>query len=105
MLLKDLNDNGQDKNLKFTAAAVGEPFQYKIVYDNSIKPVQTYYGQSNTHAASVTCYDLTGQILFTFTREARMTEKGAANAAAEEIIKRLLGLEKEAKKAAEKQSK
>ena len=94
MLLKDLNDYGQSKNVNFTAAALGEPFDYKIAYDNSIKPVQSAYGEMTLHATSVTCSDPTGQVLFTFTREARWTEKGAANAASEEIIKRILALEK-----------
>jgi len=94
MLLKDLNDNAQGKHLRFVAVRPGDPFNYKISYDNAIKPIQSYYGQLNAHAASVTCYDATGQTLFTFSREARSTEKGAANAASKEIIKRLLELEK-----------
>ena len=99
MLLKYLNDNGKSKGLTFRAVSAGEPFDYKIAYDNSIKPIQSFYGQLNTHAASVTCSDPSGQVLFTFTREARSTEKGAANAASEEIIKRLLALEKVAEAA------
>ncbi len=94
MLLKDMNDNAQGKHLHFVAVRPGEPFNYKISYDNAIKPVQSYYGQLNAHAASVTCYDATGQMLFTFSREARSTEKGAANAASKEVIKRILELDK-----------
>jgi hypothetical protein len=33
-------------------------------------------------------------MLFTFSREARSTEKGAANAASKEVIKRILELDK-----------
>lgn len=104
MLLKDMNDNAEGKHLHFVAVQPGSQFNYKISYDNAIKPVQSYYGQLNAHAASVTCYDATGQMLFTFSREARSTEKGAANAASKEIIKRLLELEKLSAAAGDKPS-
>src|ERR1700683_2860363 len=68
MLLGKLNDNGKRKHLKFIALTCDNPCEYKITYENAIKPVQSYYGEMALHATSVTCYDSSGKTLFTFTR-------------------------------------
>jgi hypothetical protein len=84
ILLEKLNDNGKSRHLKFAPA--DSDFDYKIVF-------ATYQEEppsgGTRSGAEVTVYDKNGESLFTFKREQRLTDTGAANAAAKEIIKRL----------------
>jgi hypothetical protein len=89
-LLKQLNNHGVSKHWSFQAAAPGESFEYQIHLEASVTqyPVGNY-GSIPGHDSSVTVYDSTGKNMFSFTRPGRWTEKGASDAAAKEIIKRL----------------
>jgi hypothetical protein len=89
ILLKQLNAHGAAKHWQFQTVAPGETYDYRIVFDSFPKDVPTPYGNIPAHDSSVTVYDATGQELFSYTREGRWTEKGASDAAAKEIIKRL----------------
>jgi hypothetical protein len=90
-LLKQLNDHGASKHWKFAAASEGEPYDYLIQFQASEEdiPVGTYGGSIRAHDTAVTVYDADNQEAFSFTKPGRWTEKGAADSAAREIIKRL----------------
>lgn len=94
LMLKKLNQHGADHGLKFEAAE--ESYEYRITFATG-QHKNTLLGLAGAGAvnyskAGVTAYDAKGNELFNFVRENRYTDAGAANAAAKEIIKRLLKL-------------
>ena len=88
LLIEKLNDNGKSHHLKFAAADDG--FDYRIVFETFQEETPTGNRRSGAH---VTVYDKQGNTLFAFTREQRLTDTGATNAVAKEIIKRLRELQ------------
>lgn len=84
ILLEKLNDNGKSHHLKFEPA--DDAFDYRIVFETYQEQTPTGNRRSGAH---VTFYDKQGNSLFAFTREQRITDSGATNAVAKEIIKRL----------------
>ena len=87
LLLEKLNDNGKSHHLIFVA---DDAFDYRIVFETYQE--QTPQGNRRS-GAHVTVYDKQGRDLFAFTREQRITDSGATNAVAKEIIKRLRELQ------------
>jgi hypothetical protein len=88
ILLEKLNDNGKSHHQVFVAADDG--FDYRIVFETYQEQTPTGNRRSGAH---VTVYDKQGHDLFSFTREQRITDSGATNAVAKEIIKRLHDLQ------------
>ena len=89
-LVEKLNDHGASRHLKFELA--DQDFDYRIVFGTGQGPVITTYGSINSSGAVTQVFDAKGSELFEFKREGRWTDNGATNAAAKEIIKRLLKL-------------
>jgi hypothetical protein len=85
LLLDKLNEHGANHHLHFTI--VQEGFDYRLVFGTQ-QPSSPWVG--NTSAAGVSAYDPEGRELFRFSRSNRATDTGATNAAAKEIIKRIL---------------
>jgi len=90
MLVDKLNSHGADHRLKFVLAE--EDFDYRIVFGTGQSPVATTYGDMNASSATTSVFDSKGAELFEFKRAGRWTDSGATNAAAKEIIKRLVKL-------------
>ena len=90
LLLDKLNQHGADHGLKFELADQG--YDNRIVFATGQAPFYTIYGQVNSSGAHATVFDAQGHELFDFQRSGRGTDKGATNAVAKEIIKRLLQL-------------
>ena len=89
-LVDKLNEHGASHHLKFELA--DQDFDYRIVFGTGQGPVMTTYGSVNSSGATTSVFDAKGSELFEFKREGRWTDNGATNAAAKEIIKRLLKL-------------
>jgi hypothetical protein len=92
LILEKLNDHGSDHGLRFETA--DQNYDYRITFATG-QHKNTLLGLAGAGAvnyskAGVTAYDAKGNELFNFQRENRYTDTGAANAAAKEIIKRLL---------------
>jgi hypothetical protein len=85
LLLNKLNEHGADHHMHFTSVQDG--FDYRLVFGTQ-QPSAPWGG--NTSAAGVSAFDTEGKEIFRFSRSNRATDKGAANAVAKEIIKRLL---------------
>ena len=81
LLLDKLNEHGAGHHMHFTS--VQEGFDYRLVFGTQ-QPSVPWWG--NTSAAGVSAYDPQGRELFRFSRSNRMTDTGATNAAAKEII-------------------
>ena len=100
MLLEKLNSHGKDHGMKFDLADSG--FDYRIAFGtgqgNADALVAGSGGSYNTSAATADVFDASGKELFRFDRKNRWTDSGAANAAAKEIIKRLVRLRSEPSK-------
>ena len=90
MLVEKLNSHGEGHHLKFALADQG--FDYRITFGTGQGTVNTVYGAVNSSAATTSVFDANGKELFEFRREVRWTDSGATNAAAKEIIKRLVKL-------------
>jgi hypothetical protein len=90
-LTEKLNVHGEAHHLRFVLA--DQDFDYRIVFGTQQGGVATAYGSLNSSAAITSVFDSKGSELFEFKREARWTDSGATNAAAKEIIKRLLKLQ------------
>jgi hypothetical protein len=90
MLVEKLNSHGESHHLKFQL--VEQDFDYRITFGTGQGTVNTVYGAVNSSAATTSVFDANGKELFEFRREGRWTDSGATNAAAKEIIKRLLRL-------------
>jgi hypothetical protein len=90
MLIEKLNEHGASHHLKFELADQG--FDYRVVFGTGQGSVMTTYGSVNASGAVTKVFDAKGTELFEFKREGRWTDTGATNAAAKEIIKRLLKL-------------
>jgi hypothetical protein len=90
LLMERLNNNGKGHKLAFESVEAG--FDYRIVYRTGQGSKTSPSGMTGTEHWSygeVTVYDNAGKELFSFDRGRRFTDKGATNAAAKEIIKRL----------------
>ena len=96
LLLKKLNDHGAGHGLKFEAVEQG--YEYRITFATGQRKntllALAGAGAVNYSEAGVAAYDANGNELFKFVRANRYTDSGAANAAAKEIIKRLVKLRK-----------
>jgi hypothetical protein len=90
-LLEKLNIHGADHKLKFVLSE--KDFDYRIVFGTGQRGYQTVYGEMNSSGSSVQVFGPKGTELFAFNRAGRMTDTGATNAAAKEIIKRLRKLQ------------
>ena len=100
LILRKLNAHGADHGLKFETA--DEVYEYRITFATG-QHKNTLLGLAGAGAvnyskAGVTAYDAKGSELFNFERENRYTDSGATNAAAKEIIKRLIKLRQPTKK-------
>jgi hypothetical protein len=94
LILKKLNEHGADHAIRFETSE--EHYDYRIDFGTG-QNKNTLLGLAGAGAvnyskAQVTAYDLKGTELFQFQRENRYTDSGATNAAAKEIVKRLLKL-------------
>jgi hypothetical protein len=101
MLLWKLNKNGNDWSqvpyrMKFEL--VEADYDYRIVFATGQGMTQTTIwgsgGSINSSGAGADVFDAKGTELFRFERKQRGTDEGATNAVAEEIIKRILKLNK-----------
>jgi hypothetical protein len=101
MLLSKLNENGKDRvqvrhGMKFEL--VDADYDYRIVFATGQGTTQATTwgsgGSMNSSSASADVFDGKGTELFKFERNQRWTDEGASNAVAEEIIKRILKLNK-----------
>jgi hypothetical protein len=90
VLVEKVNEHGASHHLKFELA--DQDFDYRVVFGTGQGNVMTMYGSVNASAAVTKVFDAKGSELFEFKREGRWTDTGATNAAAKEIIKRLLKL-------------
>lgn len=88
ILLDKLAEHAETNHLRFEP--VDQDFDYRIVFLTGQQPVATVYGELNASMASADVYDSEGNELFKFDRKGRGSDKGATNAVAKEIIKRLL---------------
>ena len=100
LVLKKLNDHGAGHGLKFEVVEDG--FEYRITFATG-QHKNTLLGLAGAGAvnyskAGVTAYDAKGNELFNFERANRYTDSGATNAAAKEVIKRLIKLRQPLKK-------
>jgi hypothetical protein len=91
MLLDKLNARGADHHLKF--ALVDQDFNYRIEFGAGQGPYDTILEALNSSNAPTKVFDSQGTVLFELKREGRSTA-GATNAAAKNIIKRLLQRER-----------
>jgi len=94
MLLEKLNEHGAEHGMKFVLD--DKEFSYRIHFEVEQGKGWTSGaaggGSYNTSEAKATVYDDKDGELFSFTRAQRRTDSGATNAAAKEIIKRMLKL-------------
>jgi len=95
LLLEKLNDHGRGEGMRFEQT--DKNFSYRIVFKveqgTKIQVNEGTGGTRNVSSASATVFDAKGGELFSFKRAGRMTDGGATNAAAKEIIKRILKLQ------------
>ncbi|HKW18438.1 MAG TPA: hypothetical protein VJO35_13105 [Terriglobales bacterium] len=94
LILQKLNQHAASHHLRFEVAEDG--YQYRITFATGQKRntllAAMGAGAVNYSKADVTVYDGKGAALFQFERDNRYTDSGATNAAAKEIIKRLVKL-------------
>jgi len=95
MLLDKLNHHGADHGLKFEVAE--KNYNYRIAFATgqrraSVGEILLEGGLAgvNRSLAQASVFDAQDHELFHFTRDIRLTDKGATNAVAKEIIKRLI---------------
>ena len=92
LLLSKLNENGTKRGMNFELAE--ESFDYRIQFETSqntmLEGSKGGISTSNKSSASTSVFDAQGKQLFTFQRANRLTDSGATNAVAKEIIKRIL---------------
>jgi hypothetical protein len=92
MLLDRMESHAADRGLKFES--VDQDFDYRIVFATGQHAVTLLGwgsgGSVNASLAAADVYDAKGKELFKFDRKGRGSDKGATNAVAKEIIKRLL---------------
>jgi len=84
LLLEKLNDNGKDHHMAFEPTS--GPWEYRIVF-RTYQLIAPDGGRRSGARAIV--YAKNGKELFNFSRDMRVTDSGATNAVAKEIIKRL----------------
>jgi hypothetical protein len=92
MLLEKLNTHAQDHHLAFELA--DSDYDYRIIFSTGQGTTQTNWGELNSSMASADVFDPQGTELFRFDRKGRGSDKRAVDAAAKEIIKRILMLRK-----------
>ena len=85
LLIQKLNEHGADHHLKFEV--VNQNFEYRIAYGTG--QAGSPYGPVVATASVTRVFDAKGSELFSFNRDGRKTDVGAANATAKEIVKRL----------------
>ena len=90
MLLEKLNTHGQDHHMRFELAE--SDYDYRIAFRTGQGTTETTWGELNSSVASADVFDSKGTELFRFERKGRGSDKGATNAVAKEIIKRILKL-------------
>ena len=90
-LLEKLNAHGAGHKLKFVLSE--KDFDYRIIFRTGQGGYQTLYGEVNSSGSNVQVFNSKGTELFAFSRAGRLTDSGATNAAAKEIIKRLQKLQ------------
>jgi hypothetical protein len=84
LLLDKLNEHGKDHHMAFEATK--GPWEYRIIFHTYQFPAPDGSRRSGARAI---VYAKNGRELFTFSRDMRVTDSGATNAVAKEIIKRL----------------
>jgi hypothetical protein len=93
-LVRKLNEHAADHRMRFELADEG--FAYRIVFETGQRQngalAAMGAGAINYSHAQVSVFDVSGNELFRFDRANRYTDSGATNAAAKEIIKRMLKL-------------
>jgi hypothetical protein len=87
LLIQKLNEHGADHHIKFEL--VNQNFDYRIAYGIGQAGGIAPYGPVVATASVTRVFDATGSELFSFNRDGRKTDVGAANATAKEIVKRL----------------
>ena len=94
LLLEKLNAHAAGHRLKFDLVDKDsdEGFDYRIVFATEQQSNVSYLGL-NTSTARAQVFDGKGNELFQFQRGGRSRDTGAANAAAKEIIKRILQIQ------------
>jgi hypothetical protein len=97
MLLSKLNKNGKDRDqvrngMEFEL--VDADYDYRIVFATNQGTALARGSSMNSSGASADVFDGKGTELFKFERNERRTDEGASNAVAEEIIKRIVKLNK-----------
>jgi hypothetical protein len=92
LLLEKLELHAADHKLKFES--VEQDFDYRIVFATGQHAVVLVAsgggGSMNASMAAADVYDATGKEIFKFDRKGRWSDKGATNAVAKEIVKRLV---------------
>lgn len=90
-LMPKLVQHGADHGISFQR--VNADYDYKIVFGTRQEQSQALLwgsgGSFNVSGAAAAVFDKDGKELFKFTRSNRGTDKGATNAVAKEIVKRL----------------
>jgi len=104
MLILKLNKHGHDARYDYGSAynmkfeLVETDYDYRIVFATgqgmSEFAIRGSGGSINSSGAGADVFDIKGTELFRFERNQRGTDKGATNAVAEEIIKRICQLNK-----------
>lgn len=98
MLLERLNVNGKDDEVvgrhRMVFEQTEKDYDYRIVFNIEQRPYGVGYGSMNSSMASADVFDNANAELFKFNRQGRASDKGAANAVAVEILKRIIVLEK-----------
>jgi hypothetical protein len=87
LLIQKLKEHGADHHMRFELAK--ENYEYRIAYGTGEAGVPTPYGPAVATASVTRVFDARGAELFSFNRDGRKTDAGAANATAKEIVKRL----------------
>ena len=90
LLLEKLNEHAKGHGLRFEVSDT--EYIYRIVFGVEQKPVAVYGSTTNASTAVADVFDAKGTELFKIERAGRWSDKGATNAVAKEVIKRILSL-------------
>ncbi len=95
LLLEKLTEHGRSEGMRFEQA--DKNFAYRIVFkveqDTKVEVNAGTGGTRNVSSAIASVFDPKGVELFSLKRAGRHTDGGATNAAAKEIIKRMVKLQ------------